>query len=228
MTTNDSAPHTDSEKSPGDMMDMRAAVEMLRTTRSTFYRWLRTGKIKGTKVGRQWRFRREDIERFMAGEGPRIDLPADISPLVEILRARLADLGADPGAGAEDDGLVHAVNLMIRLGSALGASDIHLEAHVREGQPERAALLRCRVDGALRVLAEFDARLLPAVIQRWKAMAACDLRETGRAQDGRFSVDVTSRRCWRSRRRSPRRLVTRHPMTSCPWPRRTGRGCARR
>ena len=46
-----------------ELLDMAQAIEMLRTTRPTFYRWLRAGKIKGMKVGRQWRFYREDVER---------------------------------------------------------------------------------------------------------------------------------------------------------------------
>ena len=52
----------------GEIIDMNQAVKLLETTRSTFYRWLRSGKIKGMKVGRQWRFYREDVERFLKGQ----------------------------------------------------------------------------------------------------------------------------------------------------------------
>ena len=84
---------SDNEKD-GEIISMAQAIEMLKTTRSTFYRWLRTGLIEGMKVGRQWRFYREDIEQFLKGQEPRIDLPADISPLIKTLRERVQQLDA--------------------------------------------------------------------------------------------------------------------------------------
>jgi len=85
---------------------------MLRTTRPTFYRWLRAGKLKGTKIGRQWRFRREDVERFLKGQEPQIDLAADITPFLDTLRNRLKrdEVGEDDPHESE---LVRAVKLMI-------------------------------------------------------------------------------------------------------------------
>ena len=47
---------------PVGLLDMGQAIELLKTTRPTFYRWLRTGKIRGMKVGRQWRFERVEID----------------------------------------------------------------------------------------------------------------------------------------------------------------------
>ena len=49
-----------------ELLDMEQAIALLKTSRPTFYRWLRSGKIKGMKVGRQWRFYRDDVERFLA------------------------------------------------------------------------------------------------------------------------------------------------------------------
>ena len=72
-----------------ELMSMDQAIALLKTTRSTFYRWLRSGKIKGMKAGRQWRFQRSDVERFMRGEEPRIELRADIGPLIGQLSERL-------------------------------------------------------------------------------------------------------------------------------------------
>src|SRR3954463_14805148 len=74
-----------------ELMDMDQAIAALATTRPTFYRWLRAGQVKGVKVGRQWRFRRADIERFLNGEGPRVELPADIKPLLQALRERIGE-----------------------------------------------------------------------------------------------------------------------------------------
>ena len=51
-----------------EIIDMNQAVKLLETTRSTFYRWLRSGKIKGMKIGRQWRFYREDILAILSSQ----------------------------------------------------------------------------------------------------------------------------------------------------------------
>ena len=71
-----------------EIIAMKEAIKILDTTRSTFYRWLRSGQIKGMKAGRRWRFYRADIERFLKGQEPRIDVPVGIHPLVELLRER--------------------------------------------------------------------------------------------------------------------------------------------
>src|SRR5512146_2454667 len=96
---------------PGDIVAMEEAIGMLKTTRPTFYRWLRAGRLKGMKVGRQWRFHRAEIERFLMGGEPAIELRADISPLMQQLERRARDLGvkAEPKAGESD--LEQAVRL---------------------------------------------------------------------------------------------------------------------
>src|ERR1700690_3821191 len=76
-----------------EILTMDQAISLLRTTRPTFYRWLRAGKIKSMKVGRQWRFHRGDVERFMKGEQPRIELTTDITPLLKTLTEALARTG---------------------------------------------------------------------------------------------------------------------------------------
>ena len=80
------------EAADEELLTMDQAIDLLKTTRPTFYRWLRAGKVRGMKVGRQWRFYRGDIERFLAGQGPRVDLPADIAPLIRVLRKRACSL----------------------------------------------------------------------------------------------------------------------------------------
>ncbi|MDP6506184.1 MAG: helix-turn-helix domain-containing protein, partial [Planctomycetota bacterium] len=103
-------------KSPGgessDLLDMAQAIEMLKTTRNTFYRWLRSGRIKGFKVGRQWRFYRKDLDNFLKGDGPRIDLPTDITPLIESLLAHIRKLGARDISNPDSEPALRAVHLM--------------------------------------------------------------------------------------------------------------------
>ncbi len=174
-------------KDSSEAMTMTEAIEMLKTTRPTFYRWLRDGKIKGMKVGRQWRFYREDLERFMGGEEPRVDLPANISPLLKFLEERLLEKGVGLGEAEEDEDLATAaVKRMIRLAYFSGASDLHLQAGEKEG------LLRLRIGGRLQELTRIDRRLVAPLVDRWKSLASCDLNEKNRPQDGRLLLELGS------------------------------------
>ena len=167
-----------------DILDIKEAVKLLRTTQPTFYRWLREGRINGMKVGRQWRFNREDIERFMRGEAPRVELPADISPLLKVLERRLRDSGAKAALREGATPIEVAYDLMARLGLALNASDIHLEVFQDSG------VLRYRVDGVLHEVARFNPRLMPVLVDQWKRMAKCNVQEKALPQDGRIILPV--------------------------------------
>ncbi len=184
---------SDSDLDAGDIISMKEAIKLLDTTRSTFYRWLREGKIKGMKIGRQWRFYREDIERFLKGQEPRIDLPADIGPLIRNLRERAEKYGEVDASAPGAPPVVEAVNLMVFLAGKMNASDIHLAPHTRESGGEVMASLRYRVGGVLQTIAEVDTRLLPAIITRWKILAACDVHEKAKPQDGRIMVKTEDR-----------------------------------
>jgi excisionase family DNA binding protein len=174
--------------SGADLLTIDQAIDLLKTSRPTFYRWLRSGKLKGTKAGRQWRFRRDDIERFLAGQGPRIELTADISPFVAQLEARLKSLGQTIEPGGELSELERAARLMIRLGLAMRAADIHLAPHMNEQGDHAVASLRYRVDGVLHPVAELDRSLLAPVVDQFKSMAGCDLNVRERPQDGRTMI----------------------------------------
>lgn len=171
-----------------DLIGMREAIELLKTSRATFYRWLRTGRIKGMKAGRQWRFYRGDIEQFIRGEEPKIDLPADITPLVSTLGEALKRAGARAGDGAGDDPVQTAVARMISLAASSRASDIHLTQHINQGADRAVGILRLRIDGVLHEAAEIDIRLMPAIVAHWKRLAACDVHERARPQDGRIRI----------------------------------------
>jgi excisionase family DNA binding protein len=177
-----------------DLLDAGEAIELLKTTRPTFYRWLRTGKIKGLKVGRQWRFERAEIDRFLKGEEPRIELRADIGPLVEDVRSRADAIGA-PGGEPPDEapdkpGVQEAVDQIIRLGFGLRASDIHIQPLADEGLTARTAVVRYRVDGVLQQGPSFDIRLLAPLLERWKVFSACDPHQVKRPQDARMIIEA--------------------------------------
>ena len=167
-----------------ELLSMDEAIALLKTTRATFYRWLRSGKVSGIKLGRQWRFERSEIDRLLKGEEPTIELRADIGPLIDQLSAKHAKLGGVHKIRPNESSLDHAVRLMINCGVALDASDIHIEPF------EDAVHLRYRVHGVLGEEITFDRRLLPAVVAIWKSRAGCDVREKIRPQDGRIEAMV--------------------------------------
>ena len=179
----------------GELITMAEAMEMLKTTRTTFYRWLREGKLKGTKLGRQWRFYREDIERFLTGKGPRIDLPADIRPLIGELEKRLLDSGIGKLPAGDEDLVRHAVNRMIGAAYRSRANDMDITTHMQAGSTDVRTVLRYRIDGVLHVVAEIDTRLLPALIDCWKGMAACNVNDRRQPQDGRVQLRLKAPVC---------------------------------
>jgi excisionase family DNA binding protein len=52
-----------------EILDAEQSIEFLKTSRPTFYRWLKSGKIQGFKAGKQWRFYKKDLVSFMESTG---------------------------------------------------------------------------------------------------------------------------------------------------------------
>lgn len=174
---------------PGaDLVDMEEAIALLKTTRQTFYRWMKSGKFKGMKVGRQWRFYREDVDRFLKGEGPRTDL-GSLKPVLATLAKKLEELGKPLKAPLTESEDIQAAMLMLALGYHLKASDLHLEAMAKPGG-ERTALLRYRIDGVLHVFAEFDLPLMRPIVERWKIMGNVNVQESRKPQDCRIQISI--------------------------------------
>jgi excisionase family DNA binding protein len=186
------SPETEPENPPEDkekILDMEQAIALLKTTRPTFYRWLRAGKFKGMKVGRQWRFYKKDIEAFLQGEGPRIALPSNITPLLDDLTAKYRELGGDTVEPPGKDDLERVVRLTVATAIRMRASDVHLHPH-----GDGKAVLRVRVDGVLHTVASFPLRLLPAIIEQWKALTSADVNEKRQPQDGRALLTLNGSR----------------------------------
>jgi excisionase family DNA binding protein len=51
-----------------DLLTTRQVQSVLKVDRITIYRMLQDGRIKGVKVGQQWRFSRREVERILSGE----------------------------------------------------------------------------------------------------------------------------------------------------------------
>ncbi|WP_298942922.1 GspE/PulE family protein [uncultured Microbacterium sp.] len=96
---------------------------------------------------------------------------------------------ADGSAGTEsieesvdDAPIVRFVNLLISQAINDRASDIHIEPG------EKQLLVRYRIDGVLHEMQRADRAIQDGVISRLKIMAAVDIAERRKPQDGRLSV----------------------------------------
>ncbi|MBI3832461.1 MAG: Flp pilus assembly complex ATPase component TadA [Planctomycetes bacterium] len=177
----------------GELIDMEEAIERLKTTRPTFYRWLREGKLKGMKVGRQWRFYKRDIESFLKGEEPRIDESMDMTPFMEqVVRFEEIQTGKKSGSDFGTN-VVAALNRMLLLAIASRASDIHLTPLIGRKSSEAAGVCSLRIDGAMHTVAEIEVRLLKPIIERIKIMSNMDLHERWAPQSNRIEIQVSGK-----------------------------------
>ena len=60
-------------------------AERLHISRLTVGNWLRSGKIKGLKVGRLWRVRESELETFLKGGGASKPLPIEDEPITKVV-----------------------------------------------------------------------------------------------------------------------------------------------
>jgi len=104
------------------------------------------------------------------------DNEIDTSLEEEILRE---DVNSSP--------VVMLVNSMVEQAVRQRASDIHVEA-----EPDRVRV-RCRVDGVLYTTANYNLRLLNAIVARIKIISGLDISEKRKPQDGRFTITVDRR-----------------------------------
>jgi general secretion pathway protein E len=106
----------------------------------------------------------------------------DLAKLTEQL-PEVADL-----LEAENDApIIRLINALLTQAVREGASDVHLEIF------ESRALVRYRVDGALRDVVEPKRGLHPAMVSRIKVMASLDIAEKRLPQDGRIALRIAGR-----------------------------------
>ena len=63
-----------------NLLTARQVLEILKVDRITIYRMLQDGRIKGVKVGSQWRFQREEVDRILGVNQP---APEPVQPKPE-------------------------------------------------------------------------------------------------------------------------------------------------
>jgi excisionase family DNA binding protein len=61
-------------------------LEYLQVNLRTVYRLIKAGKIPAVRVGRQWRFRKRDIDAWLDSQRPRGGVSSSAPPAVETLR----------------------------------------------------------------------------------------------------------------------------------------------
>jgi excisionase family DNA binding protein len=82
-----------------DILDVEEAMEFLKTSKPTFYRWLKAGRIQGFKAGKQWRFYRKDLVVFMESTGTDfILLKHELQEAIGFFEERLRNRGLNLNA----------------------------------------------------------------------------------------------------------------------------------
>ncbi|GEM_PF-2378365 len=87
-----------------EILDADQAMEFLKTSRPTFYRWLKAGRIQGFKAGKQWRFYKTDLVLFMESTGTDFVLHKnELNEVIDFFEERLRKKGYLSGTGCPDD-----------------------------------------------------------------------------------------------------------------------------
>jgi excisionase family DNA binding protein len=56
-----------------DFITTTEAADRLGITRQTLSLYLRQGKLRGVKLGKEWRIPRQEFERLLAGNAPAVE-----------------------------------------------------------------------------------------------------------------------------------------------------------
>lgn len=126
------------------------------------------------------------IEKFFDGAGSGMEDLADVDLDgldVEAVDDDKADISGSNDA--DDAPVVRFVNKMLLDAIRLGSSDLHFEPY------EKAYRVRFRTDGILHETARPPIQLAPRIAARLKVMAALDISERRKPQDGRIKMKIS-------------------------------------
>ncbi|HEY3377077.1 MAG TPA: GspE/PulE family protein [Armatimonadota bacterium] len=174
-------------RDPEELLSLEAAADLLCVSKSTLYRMLERGEIKGRKVGRQWRFRLGNLQAYLERGPQAVVLSTVREDEVDALLPSLAEAarraGVTPPVLAADtsgeEKVARYVQQLLQLAIVAKASDIHLV-------PERDTTAAClRVDGVLQEIGRIPASTYPAVVGNIKQLGGMNLEERNIPQDGR-------------------------------------------
>ncbi len=203
MTKDQKNDATDTGKAGDDeLLTLTQAAQFLDVSNSTVYRFLDQGKLRAFKVGRQWRFRRRDLDAYLRrspasySEAP----PDELERELAFFRDRV-DLDRWPitceeraehaTADSTEKKVRELVLLIIAHAFVSHASDIHLDPFGKGSDAH--VLLRLRVDGVLQEARRFAGALRPVLTAGFKALADLDLLQTRLPQNGRIPFTIGKR-----------------------------------
>jgi type IV pilus assembly protein PilB len=174
-----------------ELMSLEAAADFLCVSKSTMYRLLDQGKLRGMKAGKQWRFRKEDLLAYMQRDPAALalsNIPMRVlDDELDFFAGELERAGAtteesdDSALEGEAGKIAQLVRRMVWLLYTRKGSDLHLEPVWEAG--EEYTLLRLRLDGLLYAVRRLPARLHAALVMHWKDLAGMD-RDSTFPQDG--------------------------------------------
>lgn len=125
-----------------------------------------------------------DLDTAIATHYPLIEDAALDSEADRLRRQRIEPMEPPVECLAQQKPIVRLINNMLLNAIQRRASDIHL--HPRE----HCADVRCRIDGSLVAVGEFNRAQLPAVVARIKVLATTDLAEHRLPQDGAIHMST--------------------------------------
>jgi len=174
-----------------ELLSLEAAADFLCVSKSTMYRLLDQGKLRGMKAGKQWRFHKEALLAYMQRD-PAAQALANIPMRVlddelDFFAGELERAGAtteesdDSTLEGEAGKIVQLTRRMVWLLYTRKGSDLHLEPTWDAG--EEYTLLRLRVDGLLHETRRLPFRLHAALVMHWKDLAGMD-RDSALPQGG--------------------------------------------
>lgn len=202
MTTENAQRTTPEEAAGGALLSLSQAAARLGVSRSTMYRLLEAGRFRGTKVGRQWRFRTEDLDAYLR-RSPTAAIVAPEAELDEELaffaaRVKETDVAfvesmADPATMAPAEAKTRQLLALVLCDAFFSrASDIHFEP---TGRPNEGVLLyRLRIDGVMQEIRRFPLSLHEPIIAWLKRLAGLDPSDHSSPRLARIWMDVKGRR----------------------------------
>jgi excisionase family DNA binding protein len=180
-----------------ELLTLNETLSLLSISKQTLYRMLDRGELFSTKVGRQRRFRRSELQAYLERGPVAMALSAvsldELDAPLENVTAQLRAAGEDIDAPDErisnpvERAIARLLVGVLRLAVHSGASDIHFEP-IRE-----SAVIRLRIDGVLHEALQIPTAVYPGLIQRLKVLTEMNVDERRLPQDGRLKLRYQGR-----------------------------------
>lgn len=75
--------------SPDTLLNVQEVADFLQMNAATIYNWAQEGRIPAIKLGRSWRFRRADLEKWLDANSPGLKQTQDRAQDASLYAERL-------------------------------------------------------------------------------------------------------------------------------------------